>query len=52
MSWEAGNGMVNVGVKVMKPQKTDIDAHDLTLLEGQSVIVYEMKFRLVKKAAT
>ncbi|KAF5844088.1 hypothetical protein GGP41_001456 [Bipolaris sorokiniana] len=52
MSWEAGNGMVHVGVKVMKPQKTDIDARDVTLLEGQSAIVYQMKFRLAKKAAT
>lgn len=50
MSWEAGDGMVHVGVKVMKPQKTDVDNNNITLLEGQSVIVYRMKFKLAKKA--
>jgi hypothetical protein len=52
MSWEAGTGRVHVGVKVMKPQNTDTDARDVTLLEGQSVIVYQMTFKLAKKAVT
>ncbi|KFY65435.1 hypothetical protein V496_02559 [Pseudogymnoascus sp. VKM F-4515 (FW-2607)] len=50
MEWEAGDGRVAAGVEVLTPQKTDAKTEAPVLLPtGQSVLVMNMKFKLVPK---
>lgn len=47
-----GTGLVRVGKTVLKPQRSDVDGKDVTLLEWESVLVVDMTFNLVAKNQT
>jgi hypothetical protein len=47
MAWKAGSGIVAVGVCEMKKQNASRDVDDAILPKGYSVIVSEMKFKMI-----
>ncbi|KAF9739159.1 hypothetical protein PMIN01_01793 [Paraphaeosphaeria minitans] len=47
MSWNGGGRRVSVGKQEVMPQRSDLDTEDKILGVEQSVLVSNMKFKLV-----
>jgi hypothetical protein len=48
MSWKAGKGRVDIGERILTPQKTDEDKLNQLLPAGWSAVVDTMAFRLAR----
>jgi len=48
MAWKAGSGSIAVGIRVITPQRTDVDKEDVPLLRKQSAVVINTDFKLVR----